>query len=91
VSAPYKDIAERLGKLLHAYDLTQSAFARRIKVTPHTLNGWLTGERRPGIDTALIIRDEFHCPLDYLYAGDTSTLSVKLHSAIRHGKKLKDL
>lgn len=87
----YAAIGERLEKVRKAYGISQSEFARRIKVKPHTFNGWLTGKKRPGVDTALDIRQEFHIPLDYLYAGDTSALGVKLEYAIRHGKRLADL
>lgn len=91
VAAPYGPIAERLEKVREAYGLTQSEFARRIGVAPHTFNGWLKGDKRPGIDTALVIRREFSVSLDYLYAGDASTLSVKLHHAIRHSVPLSKL
>lgn len=87
----YGDIAERLQKICLAYDLTQSEFARRIGVEPHTYNGWMDGRKRPGIDTALKIRREFHVALDYLYAGDASMLPVKLATAIRRCRRLKDL
>lgn len=87
----YAAIGERLEKVRRAYGISQSEFARRIKVKPHTFNGWLTGKKRPGVDTALDIRREFHVSLDYLYAGDTATLGVKLEFAIRHGKRLADL
>lgn len=88
---PYRAIGHRLERVREAYGISQSEFARRIGVRPHTFNGWLKGDKRPGVDTALDIRKEFHVSLDYLYAGDTSTLGVKLEYAIRHGKRLADL
>lgn len=91
VAAPYRAIADRLERVRVAYELSQSDFARRIGVAPHTFNGWIKGDKRPGIDTALVIRRELNVSLDYLYAGDASTLSVKLHHAIRHGVPLSKL
>jgi transcriptional regulator with XRE-family HTH domain len=82
---------DRIERVRAAYGLSQSDFARRIGVKPHTYNGWLDGEKRPGVDTALKIRKEFHVSLDYIYAGDTSSLPVKLELAIRRGVLLADL
>jgi transcriptional regulator with XRE-family HTH domain len=87
----YKDIGDRLEKVRLAYGISQAEFARRIGVKSHTYNGWLTGEKRPSVDTAIDICEAFDLTLDYLYRGKARTLSVQLEHAIRYGKRLDDV
>jgi transcriptional regulator with XRE-family HTH domain len=78
MSKSYRDIGERLEKIRLAHGISQSEFARRIGVKSHTYNGWLSGERRPSVDTALDIRRAFGVTLDHLYAGETLTPPSRL-------------
>lgn len=85
---PFANIGKRLAQLRRAYGLNQTDFAARIGLRQHTLSAWENGERRPGIDSALLIRAEYGATLDWLYMGDHSGLGLKLADAIRHNKRL---
>ena len=85
---PFAAIGKRLVQLRRAFGLNQTEFAARLGLRQHTLSAWEIGERRPGIDSALLIRAEYGATLDWLYAGDHSGLGLKLADAIRHNKRL---
>jgi transcriptional regulator with XRE-family HTH domain len=86
---PYAEIGKRLETLIAIHDIDQAQFASRLGLKQSTVSGWISGVRRPGIDSGIAIRKVFHITLDWLYDGDRGTLPVKIDDAIRHGKKLK--
>ena len=69
-------IGNRLAMIKRAYGLTQQQFADRIGVTQGAISGWLTGYRHLGLQSALVICDEFNVTLDYLYRGESGGLTV---------------
>lgn len=86
---PFSEIGRRIVSVRRAHGLTQTAFAKRLGIRQHTLSEYESGERRPGVDTALVMREQFEMTLDYLYAGDHSGLPLRLVDAIRTGKVLR--
>lgn len=85
---PHEAIGKRLAQLRAAYGLNQTEFTRRLGLKPATYSLWESGERRPGIDSAIEICGEFKVTLDWLYMGIHEGLSIKLAHAMRHGKTL---
>lgn len=82
---PYAEIGRRLKQLREALGdkyKNQTAFAKAIGVAPSTYSPWENGKRRPEIENALVMKEKFHVTLDYIYAGDTGGLSIKLEQAI---------
>lgn len=86
---PYEGIGQRLLQLREAYGLNQTAFALRLDLKPNTYNLWESGERRPGIDSAILICKEYGATLDWLYMGDHQGLDLRLADAVRKGSKLR--
>lgn len=76
------EIAERLRLVLAAHDLNNATFARSLGQKPTTTSNWLTGNSRVGLDAALLIRDRYGLPLDFLYCGGSvDKLPNKIHDA----------
>lgn len=57
---------ERLRQLRNARDLSQSEFAKQIKVSKSSVNMYERGEREPGFETLERIADYFNVDMDYL-------------------------
>lgn len=89
VPRPYEDIGMRLLQLREAFSLNQTEFALRLELKPNTYNLWESGQRRPGIDSAILICKEYGATLDWLYMGDHQGLDLRLADAIRKGSKLR--
>lgn len=57
---------ERLKELRTAHDLSQSDFAKLIKLSKSSVNMYERGEREPGLATLERIADYFNVDMDYL-------------------------
>jgi transcriptional regulator with XRE-family HTH domain len=57
---------------------TQTAFANAVGLQRHRYVQYETGERLLTIDAAAAIRSKTHCPIDFLYFGDTHGLPASL-------------
>jgi transcriptional regulator with XRE-family HTH domain len=66
---------KRIGRRLEAirkalgFD-SQEEFALEIGLDKSTYSSLKTGTRRLSLDTALLLRNQYRIPLDYLYFGD---------------------
>jgi len=82
-------VGQRLRKVLDAYGLKQTDLADALKVSPSTVNEWLSGKKALDVNWARAIRDKFDVSLDYLYCDDHSSLRIELARAILRGEPLK--
>lgn len=66
-----KRIGRRLEALRKALGFaSQEAFAVEIGLDKSTYSSLKSGERRLSLDTALLLRNQYRIPLDFLYFGD---------------------
>jgi len=61
-----KTFAERLKELRLYYDLTQSEFAEKIGIVPNTIITYEKNQKKPSVDTLIIIAKTFNISLDWL-------------------------
>ncbi|MEM6914494.1 MAG: helix-turn-helix transcriptional regulator [Pseudomonadota bacterium] len=66
---PYKEIGLRLEVVMRASNMNQAEFARALSAKPNTVSNWITGAQRLSLNGALLIRDRFGVPLDWMYCG----------------------
>lgn len=79
MTAPRQSVqAKLLRDLRIALDLSQAEFAARADLTPSLYNMYETGKRRLTLDSALLIRQAFDVPLDYLYGGHPAGLPARI-------------
>jgi transcriptional regulator with XRE-family HTH domain len=58
--------AERLTETLRIKELSFSAFARKLNVSPNTVSKWCSGSREPGYEMLILIAKELQESTDYL-------------------------
>jgi transcriptional regulator with XRE-family HTH domain len=76
-------IGERLELTRRVFGLHQLAFAERAKIPQNTYNQYERGKKRPSLDNALALREEYSLTLDWIYCGDPSGLKYDLAAAIK--------
>ena len=59
-------IAKRLVQLREKNNLSQSAVARQIGVTPALISAYEKQERKPSIDKLIALADIYHVSTDYI-------------------------
>ena len=59
-------IAKKLSNLISEKDITQKQLANELKVSPSTINGYLTKGREPDIEMLLKLSRYFDVTTDYL-------------------------
>ena len=78
-------IAARLYAFRESQGWDQTELCKRCGIATNTYNQWEKGKGRPGLDKAIILRDAFGLPLDWIYLGDAACLphhiAVKLSPA----------
>lgn len=75
-------VGARLELTRHAFGLDQQAFAARANLKASTYNQYERGVNYPQLAAALALKDAFGLSLDWIYDGDPSALSYRLHEAI---------
>lgn len=80
--ATYPDVARRFRVLLALYGGTSSDLAGELGIPPTRLSNYATGVSQPRPQDAIKIKRFFNVTLDWLYEGDTSTLSVQMNGEI---------
>lgn len=76
-------IGRRLRLLRLAYNMNQRSWAALIEVEPPRWNNYERGRKRIVVDLAMDLRKRFGVPLDWVYAGEESSLSVDLAKRLR--------
>lgn len=61
-----KNMAERLIELREKCNLSQTAVAHRIGVTPALISAYEKTERNPSIDRLIALADVYHTSTDYI-------------------------
>lgn len=61
-----KNMAERLIELREKNQLSQTAVAKRIGVTPALISAYEKTERNPSIDKLIALADIYHTSTDYI-------------------------
>lgn len=82
-----EQFGERLMLLIKANNLTQSAFANNLCVSPSFINSLIKGIKKPGTEILTKIKNNFDVSIDWLLFGDdvsqdTIALDVELFKAI---------
>jgi hypothetical protein len=82
----FADVADRIAELMRWRRLTRAEFLRIIKLTSKGhASDVLTGEKRLGLDSALILCERYHVTLDWIYRGDYGSLPLRTELALRSG------
>ena len=66
---PYAAIGQRILQIRTCHKLTQEAFCTAIDTSQGALSDWERGNKRLGLDSAILIRKKFRVTLDWLYFG----------------------
>lgn len=77
-----KNMAERLIELRENHNLTQTAVAKRIGVTPALISAYEKTERNPSIDKLISLADVYHTSTDYILgrtAFDSNQTIIEVH------------
>ena len=53
-------------KILNKFDITQREFAHRLGVRPSLVTYWISGQRKPQVDTVIKICKTFDVSADWL-------------------------
>lgn len=88
-------MAKRLIQLREKNNLSQSAVARQIGVTPALISAYEKQERKPSIDKLIALADIYHVSTDYIlgrtYKDDSSvTINVE-HLSDKQIRILREL
>lgn len=83
-------LGEKIKKLRISQGLNQTAFAKRLFVTPGAVSQWEKGKTAPDTDRLIAIAKEFSVPLDYFLDDPsgkeyTETELIKQHLLIELG------
>lgn len=76
-------IGRRLQLSRAALGVSQSEFADRCEIARNTYNQYEKGVNKPPVEAALKMRELYGLTLDWIYAGDPSTLRHDLADKIR--------
>lgn len=79
-------IGKRLALTREILGLTQAEFADLCNISRNTYNQYERGVNRPPIDAGLVIRDKAGISLDWIYAGDPSTLRWDIANKIKEAR-----
>jgi transcriptional regulator with XRE-family HTH domain len=82
-------VGARLRISREAYGLDQMTFAKKAGLKSSTYNQYERGVNHPQIEAGLALKDAFRLSLDWVYDGDPSGLSYKLHEAILSAMRLR--
>lgn len=77
------EIGMRLQLTRQAFGMNQTEFADGAGISQHAYNQYERGHRRPNIDAAIALRDQYGITLDWIYCGDPSGLPYKLADLIK--------
>lgn len=80
-------IGKRLQLSREALGVSQSEFADRCEIARNTYNQYEKGVNKPPVDAALKMRELYGLTLDWIYAGDPSTLRHEIADKIRELRK----
>jgi len=78
----YADIANRLIAVREVYELNAREFAERAGIDPTRYYKFETGDNRISVDGALMLRETYNLPLDFIYCGSIDALPHKLAVAV---------
>lgn len=70
-------LGKRLKAKLEETGLKQTELAKRLNISPTTLNGYFTDYREPDLNTLKRLADELNTTVDYLVTGDHSQSEEK--------------
>lgn len=88
-------LAKRLTLLREKNNLSQSAVARQIGVTPALISAYEKQERKPSIDKLVALADIYHTSTDYIlgrtYKDDCSHIINAEHLSNRQIRILREL
>jgi len=88
-------MAKRLLQLREKNNLSQSAVARQIGVTPALISAYEKQERKPSIDKLIALADIYHVSTDYIlgrtYKDDSSTNINVEHLSDKQIRILREL
>lgn len=62
-------IGERLKSRLEDLEIRQNELAKRLNISPTTLNGYFTNYREPDINTLIRLADELETSVEFLTTG----------------------
>ena len=57
---------KRLRELMEEQHLSQHQLSKSTNISQASIARWLSDERRPGIDSLIVLADYFKCSIDYL-------------------------
>lgn len=80
-------MAKRLIQLREKNNLSQSAVARQIGVTPALISAYEKQERKPSIDKLIALADIYHVSTDYILGRtykDDSSISINVEHLSDH-------
>lgn len=79
---PYADIGQRLRwHREHVVQMNQRDYAAAIDVKRATYTCWETGTQRLSLNGALVLREKYGLPLDWLFLGIDDALPMTLRNA----------
>lgn len=77
-----KNMAERLVELREKQNLSQTAVASRLGVTPALISAYEKTERNPSIDRLISLADVYHTSTDYILGrslADPNSLFIEVN------------
>lgn len=80
----YAQIGKRLIALREALGISQAELCRQIKCQANRWNQYETGERRITIPIAMRLADAYGASMDWVYRGETRTLTQELFAKLAH-------
>lgn len=82
-----ESIGLRLLLTRQVFGLAQEVFAKKAGLAKNTYNQFERGKKRPSIENAIALCDEYDLTLDWIYRGDGSSLRYDLWDAIKAEKQ----
>ncbi len=75
-------IGDRLRKARKAVDVSQTAAAKLVGVTPQAWSQWELGKRPFDFEAAIIFCDRYNVTLDWLYRGQPAGLPLDIAAKV---------
>jgi transcriptional regulator with XRE-family HTH domain len=73
----------RLAMARQSLGLAQNAFCERAGIHPTAYNQYERGKKRPSIEAAIGLCEEYGMTLDWIFLGDPSGLRYELRDAVK--------
>lgn len=67
-------LGTRIASLRQGFGLSQAELAKRLNISPSAIGMYEQGRRQPSVDTLIALSREFGVSLDYLVAGQMTTV-----------------